>query len=76
MCEERDQDRYGRVVAVCRAGGEDVNAWMARAGWAFAYSKYSLSYVAEEWAARAADRGIWRGEVVAPWEWRKGERLK
>ena len=47
MFEERD--------AVCRAGGEDVNASMAAAGWAFAYRKYSRSYVAEEWAAKAAN---------------------
>ena len=25
--------------------------------------------------AKAAKRGIWRGDVVAPWEWRKGKRL-
>ena len=30
-CEERD--RYGRIVAVCRDGGEDVNAWMVSQGW-------------------------------------------
>ena len=33
-CEERDQDRYGRIVAVCRYGGQDVNAWLVREGWA------------------------------------------
>ena len=75
VCEERDRDRYGRVVAVCRAGGEDLNAWMAAAGWALAYRQYSRRYVAEERAAKAAHRGIWRGEVVAPWEWRRGKRL-
>ena len=75
MCEERDRDRYGRIVAVCRVEGEDVNAWMAARGWAFAYRKYSTSYVAEEAAARAAQRGIWQGDVVAPWDWRRGERL-
>ena len=74
-CEERDRDGYGRAVAVCRVGGKDVNAWMAAEGWAFAYRKYSQRYVAEEAAAKAAGRGIWRGEVVAPWDWRKGERL-
>ena len=74
-CEERDRDRYGRIVAVCRVGGEDVNAWMAARGWAFAYRKYSMSYVAEEAAAKAAQRGIWQGDVVAPWDWRRGERL-
>ena len=75
VCEERDRDRYGRSVAVCQAAGEDVNAWMVAAGWAFAYRKYSRSYVAGERAAKAAGRGIWRGEVVAPWEWRRGKRL-
>ena len=33
-CEERDRDRYGRIVAVCRHGGQDVNAWLVREGWA------------------------------------------
>ena len=74
-CEARDRDRYGRVVAVCRTGGEDLNAWMVASGWAFAYRKYSRSYVAEERAAKAAMRGIWRGDVVPPWDWRKGKRL-
>ena len=31
-CEERDQDRDGRIVAVCRYGGQDVNAWLVREG--------------------------------------------
>ena len=74
-CKERDQDRYGRKVAVCRVGDEDVNAWMVAEGWAFAYRKYSMRYVAEEMAAKAAKRGVWRGEVVAPWDWRRGKRL-
>ncbi len=76
VCEERDRDRYGRSVGVCRAGGEDLNASMAAAGWAFAYRRYSLSYLPEEWAARAAERGIWRGDVVPPWDWRRGRRLE
>lgn len=74
-CEERDRDRYGRMVAVCRVGDEDVNAWMVAEGWAFAYRRYSMRYVADEMAAKAAGRGIWRGDVVAPWDWRRGERL-
>ena len=28
-----------------------------------------------EGAARVAKRGIWRGDFVAPWNWRRGERL-
>ena len=74
-CEERDRNRYGRSVAVCRARGEELNAWMVRAGWALAYRRYSRAYVAEESLARAASRGMWRGDFVAPWDWRRGQRL-
>ena len=74
-CEERDQDRYGRVVAVCRHDGQDVNAWLVREGWALAYRHYSTAYVDEEAGARRAKRGLWRGEFVRPWDWRRGERL-
>ena len=34
-----------------------------------------MSYVPEEAAAKTARRGIWRGDVVAPREWRRDERL-
>ena len=74
-CKERNRDRYGRVVAVCAVAGRDLNAWMVSEGWAFAYRQYSRAYVAEETRARAARRGIWRGEAVAPWDWRRGKRL-
>ena len=75
-CEERDRDRYGRIVAVCRLAGEDVNAWMVSQGWALAYQKYSSDYVAQETAAKAARRGVWRGDFVSPGRWRRGEGLE
>ena len=75
-CEERHVDRYGRIVAVCRAGGEDLNAWMVERGFALAYRRYSRAYVDEEAVARSARRGLWRGDFVAPWDWRRGERLE
>ena len=75
VCTERDRDRYGRVVAVCRAGGEDLSAWMVSQGLALAYRRYSTAYVGQERAAKAARRGLWRGEFVAPWDWRRGKRL-
>ena len=32
-CSQRDTDRYGRIVAVCRAGSVDLTpGWLARAG--------------------------------------------
>ena len=65
-CEERDRDRYGRIVAVCTAAGRDLNAWMVAEGWAVAYRRYSRAYVATERRARAAKRGVWQGEFVPP----------
>ncbi len=76
VCEERDRDRYGHIVAVCRVAGEDVNAWMVSQGWALAYRKYSTDYVPQERAAKADRRGLWRGTFVPPWDWRRGKRLQ
>ncbi len=73
-CAPRDVDQYGRVVAVCSAAGEDLNAWMVRQGWALAYRHYSTAYVPDEDAARLAGDGIWRGTFDAPWDWRQGKR--
>jgi hypothetical protein len=63
-------DRYGRVVAVCKIGGIDLNAEMVRAGFALAFRKYSLDYVEDEDDARQAKRGLWSGQFDPPWVWR------
>ena len=72
-CEARDVDRYHRVVAVCRADGEDVNAWLAAEGWAVAYRQYGWDYVSAEASARRARRGLWSGTFEAPEDWRHRE---
>jgi endonuclease YncB( thermonuclease family) len=73
-CEQRDIDRYKRVVAVCYIGNVDINAWLVAEGWAMAYRQYSKDYVGVETAARQAHLGIWGGEVQPPWEWRRKSR--
>jgi endonuclease YncB( thermonuclease family) len=73
-CEPRDRDRYGRLVAACSIGGMSISGWMARDGWALAYRRYSQDFVADEAAARAAKRGIWRSAFIMPWEWRAQRR--
>ncbi len=75
-CEERDRDRYGRIVAVCRLDGSDLNARLVAEGWALAYRRYSNAYVGEEASAKAAGRGLWQGDFIAPWDWRRGARLQ
>ncbi|RLL62810.1 thermonuclease family protein [Paenirhodobacter hankyongi] len=70
-CQPRDVDRYGRVVAICRSRGTNLNAWMVENGWAVAYRHYSLDYVAAENRARSAKRGIWASQFEMPWDWRR-----
>lgn len=70
-CDVRDVDRYGRLVAVCRKGGEDLNAWLVANGWAVAYRRYGRDYVSQEDAARNARLGIWASQFQMPWDWRR-----
>lgn len=70
-CDERDQDVHGRVVAVCRRDGVDINGWLVENGWAMAYRRYGHDYVEAEAEAKFARRGMWRGEPTAPWDWRQ-----
>jgi len=74
-CDPRDRDQYGRVVAVCSAGGDDLNAWMVISGMALAYRQYSTDYARQEKVATKRKIGVWRGAFVKPWEWRRGRRL-
>ena len=74
-CEPKNIDQYNQVVALCRAGGEDLNAWMVRQGMALAYRRSSTKYVRQEKRAAKEKVGIWRGYFVNPWDWRRGRRL-
>jgi endonuclease YncB( thermonuclease family) len=69
-CEPRGLDKYGRTLGVCFLGTQDVNAWMVRQGHAWAFVKYSTSYVREEAQARAERAGIWQGAATPAWEYR------
>ena len=70
-CKGDQKDRYGRLIAVCYVGPFNINEQMVADGWAMAYRRYSMDYVDDEKAAKVARKGIWRGEFVPPWEWRK-----
>ena len=73
-CEQKDVDRYNRIVAVCSIKGEDLNARLVGQGHALAYRQYGTDYVPQENKARSAKRGIWAGTFTPPWDWRKGTR--
>ncbi len=69
-CLPRGLDKYGRVLGVCFLDRQDINAWMVREGHAWAFTRYSASYVREEAEARARRIGIWQGEAQPAWEYR------
>ncbi len=74
-CKGDITDKYRRLIAVCSANSVDLNGAMVDAGMALAYRKYSTQYVPNEQKARQAKKGVWAGEFVKPWDWRKGKRL-
>ena len=74
VCQEKDRDRYGRVVAVCRASGEDLGAILVREGLAWAFVQYSSDYVDEEAKAKAERQGVHKHGCTPAWEWRARQR--
>ena len=74
-CKAKDTDRYGRVIAVCFNGQEDLNGWLVSEGLAVAYRRYSQDYVTHEAQAKSISAGLWAGEFVMPWDWRRGKWL-
>jgi endonuclease YncB( thermonuclease family) len=73
-CVPDGADRYHRTLAVCRLGDENLNAWMVREGFALAFVKYSRAHVDEEGEARKAQRVLWSGAFIAPWDWRHRDK--
>lgn len=74
-CVQQDVDRYGRSVATCRIGDEDLGAWLVREGLVVRYARYAgQAYLIEELDARRAKRGVWRGEFDMPEDWRREQR--
>jgi len=70
-CESRGYDKYGRMLGICFVDGQDINAQMVREGLAWAFVRYSQTYVRQEAQARAARAGIWQGEAAPAWEYRE-----
>lgn len=66
-CEGREFDQHDRLLAVCSAGGREVNAWMVEEGWAVSFGGYSD----EEAEAREKRRGLWEGSFERPSDWRE-----
>ncbi len=73
-CRRVSTDRYGRMIASCRAGGTDIARRMVQDGWALAFTRFSRRYVADERQARRQRLGLWAGRFVPPAIWRRQNR--
>ena len=69
-CKGDEHDRYGRLLGVCSVGGVEINRTLVREGLAWAFVKYSRTYVPEEQEARRAKRGVFATENTPPWDFR------
>jgi len=69
-CRGSGVDQYGRMLAVCSAGPEELNEVMVEQGWAVAYRQYSDNYIAAEARAKASHLGIWSSTFLLPSEYR------
>ena len=70
-CVINDKDRYKRLIGTCFIKDLNINSWLVKNGWALAYRKYSSKYRDEEDWAKNNLKGLWQGEFLEPWKWRK-----
>jgi endonuclease YncB( thermonuclease family) len=75
-CAIEGKDRYQRLLGQCSVRGTSVQEWLVANGHALAYRSYSKQYVPAEDKARAEKVGVWAGDFIEPWDWRKGVRLE
>jgi len=72
-CHLVGRDRYKRLIATCfTSHGDDLAEWMVLKGQALDWPKYSKGkYDHAQDDAMKSSSGLWQGDFVVPWEWRK-----
>jgi endonuclease YncB( thermonuclease family) len=80
--DQKDIDRYGRIVALVSVQDTLVNRELVRNGLAWFYGRYCLEQPlcddlkSLESQARQQRRGLWRDSApVSPWEWKRQQRM-
>jgi endonuclease YncB( thermonuclease family) len=70
--QKTKRDAYGRFISVCYAGGDEINAWVVKHGWAVADRDANrlYNYTSDEGMAKFLRRGLWVGEFDRPEDWR------
>jgi len=72
-CQALGRDRFGRILARCWQGTQDIGADMVRAGHALAYVQMSQAYLPQQEAAKHEKVGLWRGRYTPPWAFRQAQ---
>ncbi|QOR01946.1 thermonuclease family protein [Campylobacter sp. 2014D-0216] len=73
----KDEDKYGRILAIVYLNDKDINQVMVKNGFAWAYEYYSDLYLDEQNYAKEHKKGLWVDEdPIEPYKWRKQIRLK
>ena len=70
-CIREGTDQYGRTLAECFIGQESLSRFLVRAGYAFAYRKYSKKFIKDEEYAMKKRIGMWSTDFLFPWDFRK-----
>ena len=70
LCDRRHESGTSLRIAICFADSYDIGANLIHTGWALALDPTSPVYRETERKARAAKRGLWRGEFIPPADWR------
>ncbi|MBF7067206.1 thermonuclease family protein [Campylobacter volucris] len=72
----KDEDKYGRILAIVYLNDRDVNQVMVANGYAWAYEHYSDLYVKDQQLAQSAKKGLWEEkDPIEPYKWRKQIRF-
>ena len=69
-CRGQGVDQYGRILAVCSIGYDELNRTMVEQGWAVAYRTYTDAYVPAELRAKSQKLGIWASTFTMPEDYR------
>ena len=70
-CTGMGEDKYARLIASCRANGRDLGPQLIREGLAWAFVRYTTTFVDQEAAARRARIGIWHARCEPAWSFRR-----
>ncbi|MBK1963651.1 thermonuclease family protein [Campylobacter novaezeelandiae] len=72
----KDEDLYGRILAIVKFDDLDINKIMVSKGYAWAYSFYSDIYIKDQKFAQKNSLGLWKDQnPIEPYKWRKQNKF-